>query len=78
MAEASPSAIWLGFFRPTRQLPLLGPRAFGHPGAGGSLACADPDTNVAFGYVMNRMAADTKTANNLTAAVRDCIADQRV
>jgi CubicO group peptidase (beta-lactamase class C family) len=78
LAEASPSAISLGFFRPTRGLPMLGPRAFGHSGAGGSLACADPDTNVGFGYVMNRMAPDTKTANNLAAAVRDCIANVRV
>jgi CubicO group peptidase (beta-lactamase class C family) len=50
------TAFSLGFARP------LGPfrfgssqRAFGHPGAGGSFAFADPDGEVAFAYVMNRM-----------------------
>lgn len=34
-----------------------GRRSFGHPGAGGSVGMADPDREIAIGYVMNRMGA---------------------
>ncbi|MFI7501225.1 serine hydrolase domain-containing protein [Streptomyces sp. NPDC049687] len=33
--------------------PLLSPASFGHPGRGGALGLADPDSGIAFGYVTN-------------------------
>lgn len=38
---------------------MLGPnpRSFGHPGAGGSLGFADPDSKIGLGYVMSKMQA---------------------
>ncbi|MFF5938371.1 serine hydrolase domain-containing protein [Streptomyces sp. NPDC012508] len=53
--------------------PLLGPTSFGHPGRGGSLAFADPESSLAFGYVTNGMrktvTADPR-AQSLVRAVR--------
>ena len=46
----------LGFFL-TQPMIRFGPnpRSFGHPGAGGSIAFADPDARLGIAYVMNQM-----------------------
>jgi CubicO group peptidase (beta-lactamase class C family) len=53
-----PTRFGLGFSLP----PMLGPAcpdtAFGHPGAGGSLAFGDAEHGIGFGYVTNRMRFD--------------------
>jgi CubicO group peptidase (beta-lactamase class C family) len=48
----------LGFELPRRLLPMLGPGSFGHPGAGGRLGFADPESGVAVGYACNGMLWD--------------------
>lgn len=46
----------LGFARPHGKFQFGSTgRSFGHPGAGGSFAFADPESGVSFAYVMNRM-----------------------
>ena len=45
----------LGFFVPSTSLQLGGPQSFGHFGAGGSAGWADPEAELGFGYVMNKM-----------------------
>lgn len=50
----------LGFMLTSADVPLgPNPRAFGHGGAGGSLAVADLDARASWSYVMNKMAATT-------------------
>ncbi len=57
--------------------PAAVPGSFGHPGRGGSLAFADPESGTAFGYVTNGMrkgvTADPR-AQALVRAVRQVVA----
>ena len=55
----------LGFMLNQGIIELGGPSSFGHFGAGGSVGWADPDAELGFGYIMNRMdiglAGDTRS-----------------
>jgi CubicO group peptidase (beta-lactamase class C family) len=54
-----PTAFSAGFMKDARNATqrIFGtsPNAFGHPGAGGSHAFADPENKLSFAYVMNQM-----------------------
>lgn len=45
----------LGFMKPNSAMPFGSPKAFGAPGAGGSLGFADPTTGVGYAYVTSQM-----------------------
>ena len=54
----------------------MGARAFGHPGAGGSIGFADPDRELAFGFVTNTMGPYVlmdPRAQTLARTVRACL-----
>jgi CubicO group peptidase (beta-lactamase class C family) len=66
----------LGFMLDQPAIPFLGPNSFGHDGAGGFLAFADPDANIGFAYVMNKMNAELNAderSQSLIRAVRDSL-----
>ncbi|MFI5807537.1 serine hydrolase domain-containing protein [Streptomyces sp. NPDC051561] len=66
----------LGFMLHGSASPLLGPGSFGHPGRGGSLGFADPESGIALGYVTNGLrkgvTADPR-ALALIAGVREAL-----
>ncbi|WP_338779849.1 serine hydrolase domain-containing protein [Streptomyces sp. DG1A-41] len=66
----------LGYMLHGGASPFLTPGSFGHPGRGGALGFADPDTGIAFGYVTNgfrkTVTADPR-AQGLVRAVRGAL-----
>lgn len=48
----------MGFMTNGPFTPYAGPGSYGHPGAGGSVAFAQPERELAFAYVMNQMAGN--------------------
>ncbi|HEX8804911.1 MAG TPA: serine hydrolase domain-containing protein [Acidimicrobiales bacterium] len=53
-----PTTFGLGYMTSSPFAPYGGERSFGHAGAGGSVAFADPEHGIALAYVMNRMMAN--------------------
>jgi len=45
----------MGFVTPSEKLAFDAPGSYGHAGAGGSVAFADPGRQMGFSYIMNRM-----------------------
>ncbi|MEV6179711.1 serine hydrolase domain-containing protein [Streptomyces sp. NPDC052016] len=66
----------LGYMLHGAASPLLSPASFGHPGRGGALGFADPESGIAFGYVTNgfrsSVTADAR-AQALVRAVRTAV-----
>ncbi|MCD9875593.1 serine hydrolase domain-containing protein [Streptomyces guryensis] len=60
----------LGYMLHGAASPLLSPTSFGHPGRGGALGFADPDTGMAFGYVTNAFRKSVTADPRAQALVR--------
>ncbi|MGW5230968.1 serine hydrolase domain-containing protein [Streptomyces nodosus] len=73
----APTRFGLGYMLHGSASPLLAPGSFGHPGRGGALGFADPESGIAFGYVTNgfrtSVTADPR-AQALVRAVRTSLA----
>jgi CubicO group peptidase (beta-lactamase class C family) len=53
-----PTTVGMGFMTHGPFTPYAGPGSYGHPGAGGSVAFAQPERELAFAYVMNQPASN--------------------
>ena len=66
MCLIMPTTFGMGFMTHGAFTPYAGPGSYGHPGAGGSVAFAQPERELGFGYTMNKMASNL--AGDLRAA----------
>jgi CubicO group peptidase (beta-lactamase class C family) len=62
----------LGFMKPCEAFPFSHEKAYGHPGAGGSIGFADPESEVGYAYITNRMGV-TLTGDPREIALRDAL-----
>ncbi|MFH9859796.1 serine hydrolase domain-containing protein [Streptomyces sp. NPDC017202] len=60
----------LGYMLHGAASPLLSPTSFGHPGRGGPLGFADPESGIAFGYVTNGFRSSVTADPRAQALVR--------
>lgn len=71
-----PTTFGMGFMTHGPFTPYAGPGSYGHPGAGGSVAFAQPERELGFAYVMNQPAsnlANDARAQHLVDAVTTVI-----
>lgn len=77
--KADSQRFGLGFELPRRLIPLLGTGSFGHPGAGGRIGFANPDSGFAVGYACNGMLWDGRNPDprwvGWMSALREVAAD---
>ena len=68
-----PTTFSMGFMTHGFFTPYAGPGSYGHPGAGGSVAFAQPERELSFAYAMNKMApnlaGDLRAQRLIDAAV---------
>ncbi|MFD6417390.1 serine hydrolase domain-containing protein [Streptomyces sp. NPDC060194] len=72
-----PTRFGLGYMLHAPASPLLGPGSFGHPGRGGTLALADPDSGTSLAYVTNGFRTSVTSdprAQSLVRALRTSLA----
>jgi CubicO group peptidase (beta-lactamase class C family) len=62
----------LGFMKTNPDFPFGNSGSFGHPGAGGSLGFADPQAQIGYAYVTNRMGV-TLSGDPRDAALRNAL-----
>jgi CubicO group peptidase (beta-lactamase class C family) len=64
----------MGFQLDSEARRYLTPRGFGHDGAGGQVAFADPQAEVGFAFLTNQMEAiDDVRATRIVDALRDAL-----
>jgi CubicO group peptidase (beta-lactamase class C family) len=69
-----PTTFGMGFMTAGAFSMFAGPGSYGHPGAGGSVAFAQPEREFAFAYVMNQMASNLAADVRAQALVDACTA----